>query len=443
MIKRFLCIQILIFSVAFAFSQSISSTSTVDWTSPNFNSELMLDIEKAGINMPSGRNAAIVKIHTNLPALEKDPLLSLCADSAYSIGDMILQNTITFEEISNVMTQGKKKPGILSSDMKTMSVSHTFSLTDISALLVKHNAPYTPNIPIETVSSRAYTGIIIDARGVLSVQGEFVSSEAYPCLFPKIWDETMDLLYEKNMAYSDVAKVQGIVSYSWSDDESLYQDRIGKDPLRISARKVYGANRTDPVISRTDALKILSVPENLQLLKEGKVVILLDKENLVYPVEFTIKNQSYYTKYKELEQFIYDKAIENTTVISGDDGIHISIEDINFVPDSPELLPDEHGRLDLIADKLLDVVSDNEYTLIVEGHTASVGKPTGEMNLSVLRAQTIIDELVKRGIDKDLFTYKGYGGTAPIGDNTTEEGRAKNRRVEIIVQPKTTYIQRF
>ena len=245
------------------------------------------------------------------------------------------------------------------------------------------------------------------------------------------------------MTYSEVAKTQGIVNYAWSDDESLYEHIVGKDPLRISARKIYGANRTDPVISRNDALKILSVPENLQLLKEGKVVILLDKDNLIYPVEFKLKTQSYYTKYKELEQFIYDKVIEDVVVDDKDDGLHISIEDINFVPDSPELLPNEHERLDMIAEKLLEVVADNEYTLLVEGHTAAVGKPTGEMNLSILRAQAIIDELVDRGINRDLFTYKGYGGTAPIGDNATEEGRAKNRRVEIVVQPKTTYIQRF
>ena len=443
MAKKTFFLLTCIFVLSFAYSQSISSTSTVDWSTQSFNSELMLDIEAAGINMPSGRNAAIVKINTNLPALEKDPFLSLYADSAYSIGDFVLQNQITFEDISTVMSQGKKKPGILSSDMGTMTVNHSFLLKDVSALLIKHNAPYTPNIPIETVSSRAYSGIIIDARGSLHVQGEFVESEAYPCLFPKIWDETMDLLYEKNMTYSDVAKSEGIVCYSWTDDESLYRDRIGKDPLRISARKVYGANRTDPVISRTDALKILSVPENLQLLKEGKIVILLDKDNLVYPVEFAIKNQSYYTKYKELEQFIYDKVIEDVVVDDKDDGLHISIEDINFVPDSPELLPNEHERLDMIAEKLLEVVADNEYTLLVEGHTAAVGKPTGEMNLSILRAQAIIDELVDRGINRDLFTYKGYGGTAPIGDNATEEGRAKNRRVEIVVQPKTTYIQRF
>ena len=84
---------------------------------------------------------------------------------------------------------------------------------------------------------------------------------------------------------------------------------------------------------------------------------------------------------------------------------------------------------------------DDEYTLLVEGHTAAVGKPTGEMNLSYLRAMTIIDELVARGIKRDICEAKGYGGTKPIGDNSTEEGRAKNRRVEIVVRPKVNYIQ--
>ena len=126
MAKKTFFLLTCIFVLSFAYSQSISSTSTVDWSTQSFNSELMLDIEAAGINMPSGRNAAIVKINTNLPALEKDPFLSLYADSAYSIGDFVLQNQITFEDISTVMSQGKKKPGILSSDMGTMTVNHSF-----------------------------------------------------------------------------------------------------------------------------------------------------------------------------------------------------------------------------------------------------------------------------------------------------------------------------
>ena len=84
----------------------------------------------------------------------------------------------------------------------------------------------------------------------------------------------------------------------------------------------------------------------------------------------------------------------------------------------------------------------NEYTIQIEGHTASVGKPAGEMNLSIERAQEIIRQLTGRGLDEKLFSYKGFGGTVPVGSNETEEGRAMNRRVEIIVTPKATYIQR-
>ena len=82
------------------------------------------------------------------------------------------------------------------------------------------------------------------------------------------------------------------------------------------------------------------------------------------------------------------------------------------------------------------------HSILIEGHTASVGKPQGEKQLSVERAEKIVSELVKRGLSAELFTAVGYGGEIPIGDNSTDKGRASNRRVEITVVPKQTYIQR-
>ena len=64
------------------------------------------------------------------------------------------------------------------------------------------------------------------------------------------------------------------------------------------------------------------------------------------------------------------------------------------------------------------------------------------MNLSVARAETIVNELIKNGINRSLLSYKGYGGTQPIASNATPEGRAQNRRVVITARPKATYIQR-
>ena len=418
----------------------VSSECSVNWITKTFSSVLSLTNEN-GIITPADRKGSEVHITDKMAYLVKDPLLSLYVDSANTLGDIILQNTITNEKLTTIINGSKLKPGVYTSSMQSVTMNASFNLDKVGSLMIMHNNPYSPTQPIEMVSSRSYTGIIIDARGKLSVQGEFVSSVGNPCFFPKIWDDTMELIYERNMMNSQAAKEMGIVTYASSDDESLYRDRIGNDPLHISARKIFGTNRTDPVISRNDALKILSVPENLKLLQEGKVVILLDEDVLIHAVSALDKTKSYYTTYRELEQFVYTTKIPDTQVTEEDDGIHISIEDLNFYPDSEKLLPEEAKRLDQIAEKLVSVTKDNEYTLLVEGHTAAVGKPTGEMNLSYLRAMTIIEELVARGISRDICEAKGYGGTKPIGDNDTEEGRAKNRRVEIVVRPKVSYIQ--
>jgi outer membrane protein OmpA-like peptidoglycan-associated protein len=112
------------------------------------------------------------------------------------------------------------------------------------------------------------------------------------------------------------------------------------------------------------------------------------------------------------------------------EGIRLTIKDIRFVSDSAEFLAAEKPRLDLIADALKKIP---ERTFLVEGHTAATGRAAGEMELSIERAKRMIEELVKRGISAERFIYKGWGGTKPIGDNSTDAGRSANRRVEITI----------
>ena len=61
--------------------------------------------------------------------------------------------------------------------------------------------------------------------------------------------------------------------------------------------------------------------------------------------------------------------------------------------------------------------------------------------MSEQRAESIVNALVAEGLSKKLFSWYGYGGTNPIADNSTAEGRAQNRRVEIYVIPAGTEIQ--
>jgi OOP family OmpA-OmpF porin len=68
----------------------------------------------------------------------------------------------------------------------------------------------------------------------------------------------------------------------------------------------------------------------------------------------------------------------------------------------------------------------------VGGHTDNAGTPDGNLRLSQERAQAVMAALVQRGIAAARMTAKGYGQATPVADNRTEEGRAKNRRVELV-----------
>lgn len=420
---------------------SLSSISSINWLNPDFSSQIFLDIKESGIKLPSGRNTALNSLITNTPLLIKDAILTIPVDSSSTLSDVVLMDEITLEQLTNIIEDGKHNSGVFINDKNSFALNHKISINNIGSLLIKHHQPYKPKTPINMVSSREYTGIIIDARGLLDVQGEFVKDIGNPCLFPKIWDETMELIYEKNMTDSSYANKNGIVTYAYSNDESSYKNRVGDDPLRISARKIFGVYRTDPVISRNDALKILSVQHNLDLLKQGKVVILLNQDSLVHKIEPQVHEESYYVTYRQIKKYYADKN-ENIIIKPTLNSTQIIINDINFYPDSPVILPKENGRIDELAEILNEVTSKNEFTILVEGHTASIGQPENELNLSYDRAETIIDMLIERGVNKDIFTYKGYGGTKPIADNSTAEGKAQNRRVEITIIPKATYIKR-
>lgn len=422
-------------------AQTIESVSEIDWTTKIFTSNITMNTVKAGVKMPSGKKTASMQLKTKTPELIQRPLLTLFVNNHECLGDEVIKNNITLDHITEIIEEGKTTPEVFSHDLKELKTTNTLSVNSISSTLMKNKLGYKPEVPVEDVPSRPYTGIIIDARGSRPVHGEYVTSEVFPSFFPQIWDEEMNIIYESNMVDAKWVTEKGIVTFDYSDDFSRYEKLTGVDPLYIRASQVFGRNRTDPVIKRRDALKILTVPENVKLLNEGRVVILLDKKNLIYKVTAPLKDKEYYVKYNTVKQYMYTNKVDDVIVSDSLNGILFSV-DLKFYPDSEQLLPGEEARIRKIAEMLSEIVSDNSYTILVEGHTADVGKPVGQLNLSIERTRTVMNGLIGEGLDKELFTYKGYGGTRPVATNATEEGRAQNRRVDITARPRATYIQR-
>jgi outer membrane protein OmpA-like peptidoglycan-associated protein len=103
-------------------------------------------------------------------------------------------------------------------------------------------------------------------------------------------------------------------------------------------------------------------------------------------------------------------------------GIHFNFDKATIRPDAAKLLND-------IA---VTLKNNPLWTLQVVGHTDSIGDPAYNQRLSEARAQSVVLALSKRGIDPARLTYAGMGASQPIGDNSTLQGRALNRRVELI-----------
>jgi len=104
-----------------------------------------------------------------------------------------------------------------------------------------------------------------------------------------------------------------------------------------------------------------------------------------------------------------------------------------FASNESTLLPAAMIKLNEVADALIKGNPDSNIT--VEGHTDSQGQRQYNMDLGQKRAQAVRDQLVSRGVASDRIKAVGVGPDRPIANNTTAEGRANNRRVEIIVEP--------
>jgi len=105
---------------------------------------------------------------------------------------------------------------------------------------------------------------------------------------------------------------------------------------------------------------------------------------------------------------------------------------INFDTGKSTIKPESKPIIAQIVDMLK---SSPDLKLSVEGHTDNVGTPKSNKVLSEERAKSVVAAIVAGGIDAERLSSMGHGQDKPIADNKTEEGKAKNRRVELVKKP--------
>ena len=198
---------------------------------------------------------------------------------------------------------------------------------------------------------------------------------------------------------------------------------VGKDttPSILQVRKVY-----ENAVQKLGG-SILYEEDSLfhgKFNKDGKeYYIIVHAYNGGYVYEISIVEPG------ELEEVV-DVLDANAIVSALETKGQISLY-INFDTAKATIKPDSESVIDEVV-KALESKPDMKVKL--EGHTDNVGNAEANQKLSEDRANAVMEAIAAKGIDKTRLSAEGFGMTKPIADNATEEGRAQNRRVELVKQ---------
>ncbi len=147
-----------------------------------------------------------------------------------------------------------------------------------------------------------------------------------------------------------------------------------------------------------------------------------------FPGEKTLSYEIHVIEIQEMEQSVSVKDMERSIDNDGKMAFH----NIRFQTGSAILDSDYNESIEIIADYLRRNPSKK---LFIVGHTDNTGSLAGNMDLSKRRAAAVVKVLMaKHGISSDRISPKGVGPLAPMATNTTDKGRALNRRVEVVLR---------
>ncbi|MDR3019943.1 MAG: polymerase [Treponema sp.] len=286
--KKLIVFTLITFTAIGVFAEAKTSVSGVmEWDTMRIKAVITLDLASAGIKLPVGRTQAESILSADYFRLIRPAILGLQVDSSSTIADLVNKREFTLPEIEALAMSAHFIPPALSPDMRRMSSSYIMPISSVSTALLRHNRPSPVIKTLVPVSTARYTGIVIIATEKLPNYAMRSSALPVPCLFPKIWDSEMNLIYERSMLEHGMYSTRApMVRYAPPKDifqenpsglTPELQEIAGERPLRIFASGVFGLTPTDLIIDRADALLIISSEENRRLLSEGRVVIVLDE----------------------------------------------------------------------------------------------------------------------------------------------------------------------
>ncbi|WP_420318013.1 OmpA family protein [Ekhidna sp.] len=262
------------------------------------------------------------------------------------------------------------------------------------------------------------------------------------------WTQPKNLGYPINTHKDEVSIVitsDGTSAYFAKEEQKNYEILDSKI-VKTTLPKQLKVNPTSYIVGRiTDAktndplkavIQVVSLSDNLTLYN-GKSDSLSGEYYMVLPVGLEL---AAYVKKKGYLYSDFQFTTESNNIRKPDtidikltrvgEGEKIILKNIYFEVDSYKLNDKSLSELDNAYQLLME---NPKIKVEISGHTDNSGGKSYNQTLSELRAKTVYNELIKKGVDSEMLTYKGYADSNPIDSNATEIGKKSNRRIEFSV----------
>jgi hypothetical protein len=201
-------------------------------------------------------------------------MLEFNISSLENIGDYINRQPGIYYELDELRLKSKPIYSRLTTNLDFIEVGYSYR---IYPDLVKIFYNKTQNVKLYKDLTHwdygKFTGLIIYVPRELPLYGKNSTGTLTPILFPAIYNQDMELIQDFTYVDPEYMEKWGIAVYSEDFDESIHQSRIGLFPLRIIAVELFGKNNGDIIITNQDSKKLKSNRENLNILTQGRILI--------------------------------------------------------------------------------------------------------------------------------------------------------------------------
>jgi hypothetical protein len=202
---------------------------------------------------------------------------TLLVDSWQDVEGYLAESPKLMADLRRVSMNGRKANSFLSPDLREVNVEYEFPLfgsDGIATLFFEHQRAFPLDRVLGAVPTTRYTGLVIYAAEAVPAIGYDEDRLPRPCLFPRIYDQEMKLVLEREMCEPESLRRWGMVAYSGDLDYARRLERVGAGPMTVMARGVFGRNSTDLIIPTESARRLLASPSARQALREGRILVI-------------------------------------------------------------------------------------------------------------------------------------------------------------------------